>query len=231
MTDDRDAGIAIERIAFQQLPPLENRIAVDEDRLAHRHNSHTFHLLEKGTVHLDIDFQQYTIKSASLIYIHPDQVHRTTALENVTVISLAMTNENLSPEYLNLLEDLVPAKPIALTPETFALLTETTSLCLKLAERKNSRLYYSFLKDACNTLVALMLSTYLEQTKSPGNFSRVELITKAFRDLLEDNYVRIKRPTDYAQKLALSTAYLNECVKRDWFFCFTPHPATYHSGG
>lgn len=223
MTDDRDAGIAIERIAFQQLPPLENRIAVDEDRLAHRHNSHTFHLLEKGTVHLDIDFQQYTIKSASLIYIHPDQVHRTTALEKVTVVSLAMTNENLSPEYLNLLEDLVPAKPIALTPETFALLTETTSLCLKLAERKNSRLYYSFLKDACNTLVGLMLSTYLEQTKSPGNFSRVELITKAFRDLLEDNYVRIKRPTDYAQKLALSTAYLNECVKNTTGFSVSHH--------
>ncbi|GAB3688291.1 helix-turn-helix transcriptional regulator [Spirosoma flavus] len=223
MTDDLDAGIAIEKIVFQQLPPLDNLTTVDEDRLAHRHNSHTFHLLEKGTVHLNIDFQQYTISSSSLIYIHPDQVHQTTAFDNVTVVSLAMTAEHLNPEYLKLLESLVPAKPLELASETFGLLTEVTALCLKLAERKSNRLYHSLLKDACNTLVALILSTYLDKTKSPDKFSRFELITKAFRDLLERNYLASKRPSNYAQQLAVSTAYLNECVKNTTGFPVSHH--------
>ncbi|QHV97819.1 helix-turn-helix domain-containing protein [Spirosoma endbachense] len=223
MTDNLDAGIAIEKIAFQHLPPQDNVNTVEGDRQSHRHNSHTFHLLETGTVHIDIDFQQYTINSSSVIYIHPDQVHRTTSFDKVTVVSLAITDENLNPEYLKLLEDLVPTKPVELAPETFALITETTSLCLKLSERRSNRLYHSLLKDACNTLVALILSTYLDQTKSPEKFSRFELVTKAFRGLLEHNYTTIKRPAEYARKLNLSTAYLNECVKGT-----TGHSVSFH---
>ncbi|GAB3511990.1 AraC family transcriptional regulator [Spirosoma knui] len=214
MTDDLDAGMAIEKIAFQHLPPSDKSDTVGEDRQVHRHNTHTFHLLEKGTVHIDIDFQQFIIKPSSVIYIHPDQVHRTTAFEQVTVVSLAITNENLNPEYLKLLEDLVPTEPLSLSPETFDLLAEASSLCLKLSERRSNRLSHSLLKDACNTLVALVLSAYLEQAKSPDKFSRFDLVTKAFRHLLERNYTTIKRPAGYAQQLNVSTAYLNECVKK-----------------
>ncbi|MRS62103.1 helix-turn-helix domain-containing protein [Larkinella terrae] len=213
MTDDLDAGIAIEKISFRHLPPLDYANPVAEDRQSHRHNTHTFHLLEKGTVHIEIDFQQYQMEPSSVIYIHPDQVHRTTAADQVTVVSLAMTNENLNPEYLKWLEELVPVKPLALAPETAALLAEAAALCLKVAERKADRFRHSILKDACNALVALILSTYLTQTKSTGKLSRFDLITKAFREQLERHFTTTKRPAEYAQRLNLSTAYLNECVK------------------
>lgn len=223
MTDDQDRGIAIEKIVFPHLPPVDNPTIVEEDRQAHRHNTHTFHLLEKGTVHLEVDFQHYTMESSSVIYIHPDQVHRTTAADQVSVISLAMTNENLNPEYLKLLEDLVPAKPLTLAFETGALIDEAVSLCLNVSKRKVDKLHHSLLKNACNALVALILSTYLEQTKSTSMLSRFDLVTKAFKEQLERNYVTDKRPADYAQKLALSTAYLNECVKNT-----TGHSVSYH---
>lgn len=223
MTDDQDAGIAIEKVAFPHLPPVDSVTIVEEDRQAHRHNTHTFHLLEKGTVHLEIDFQHYEMESSSVIYIHPDQVHRTTAADQVCVVSLAITNENLNPQYLKLLEDLVPAKPLTLAFETGALVDQAVSLCLNVSERKGDKLHHCLLKDACNALVALILSTYLEQTKSTGTLSRFELVTKAFKEQLERNYITDKRPADYAQKLALSTAYLNECVKNT-----TGHSVSHH---
>lgn len=130
MADDLDAGIAIEKVSFPHLPPPDKVNTLEEDPQSHRHNTHTFHLLEKGTVHLEIDFQQYKMKPLSVIYIHPDQVHRTTAADQVTVVSLAITNENLNPEYLKLLKDLVPVKPLELASPTVALVAEAVSFCL-----------------------------------------------------------------------------------------------------
>src|SRR6218665_2581853 len=97
------------------------------------------------------------------------------------------------------------------------------TLGIKLSERKNDRLYLSLLKDSSHSLVALAISQYLEQAKSTDKLSRFEIVAKAFRELLERNYAQLKRPTDYARKLNISTPYLNECVKET-----TGHPVYYH---
>lgn len=234
MTDEQDAEIAIEKISFDHLPPPANvetagprsvgPRSAEQDRQAHRHNTHTFHLLLKGTVTIDIDFQQYRMEPHSVIYIHPDQVHRTTAVDEVTVVSLAITNENLNPEYLTLLEDLGPVEPLQLTPELNSLIAEAISLCLHLFEPganglrsagpRSAKLHNSSRKDACNTLVALILSAYVKHTKSTDKLSRFDLVTKAFRRHLDRSFTTTKRPADYAHSMNLSTAYLNECVKR-----------------
>jgi len=217
MANEFGAGIAIERISFT------DPFIFEEGERAHRHDGHAFFLLENGSISIEIDFQKYIITPPSVIYVHPDQVHRTIAAEHVTVSSWAIDNENLNPEYLKLLEDITPAKPLLLQQETFAIISEAVSLCIKFAERKNDKLYHSLLKDSCNALVALVASQYLESAKSTDKFSRFEIITKAFRELLERNYTIAKRPSAYAQKLHLSTPYLNECVKNT-----TGHPVSHH---
>ena len=155
--------------------------------------------------------------------MHPNQVHRIIGLDNVTVSTWAINNENLNPDYLKLVEGITPAKPIALDKETFSLLTDAITLCLKFSERKNDKLYHSLLKDSCNILVALVTSHYLDQATSTNKPSRFDRVTKAFMDLLEHTYTTAKRPTDYAQLLNVSTAYLNECVKYT-----TGHSVSYH---
>ena len=214
--DDYDSGISIEKLKFKDLP------AVEEQDQSHRHDRHSFFLLESGTVDLEIDFQKYRITAPSVIYIHPDQVHHTTALD-VIVNSWAISNENLNPEYLKLLEDISPAKPLLLDEETFAIMYETVSICIKFSERKTDKLYHALLKDSCNALVALVISQYLKSAKSPDNFSRYEIVTNSFRRTLESNYTVIKRPTDYAKKLNISTPYLNECVKRTTGYSVSQH--------
>ena len=219
MADDFGAGIAIEKISLDEAT-FNN---LEEAKDPHREDRHSFFLLENGTVHIEIDFQKFIIKSPSVIYMHPDQVHHIIKIENITVSSWAINNENLNPDYLKLLEDIMPTKPLVLTNETFAIISEAASLCIKFTERKNDKLYHSLLKDSCNALVALVVSQYLASVKPPRNFSRFELITKVFKEVLGRNYTQLKRPANYAEKLNISTPYLNECVKNTTGFSVSYH--------
>ncbi len=218
MAEDFVAGIAIGKATVKDLRTFK------ELEQSHRHDYHLFFLQEKGTISIEIDFQKYKIKPSSVIYIHPNQVHRMVgAVVNVTASSWAINNENLNPEYLKLLEDLTPAKPLSLKKETFSIVSEAVSLCIKLSERKHEKLYRSLLKDSCNTLVALIASQYLAQSKSTDTLSRFEIITKAFKAILERNFTTAKKPAEYAQSLNISTPYLNECVNNA-----TGHSVSYH---
>ncbi|RAJ26365.1 AraC family transcriptional regulator [Pedobacter cryoconitis] len=225
MADNFGGGISIEKMSFNVLRNLDNETSdtFEEATQSHREENHSFFLLENGTVDIEIDFQQYKIKESSVIYVHPDQVHRIIALENVTVSSWAINNENLNSEYLKLLEEITPVKPLLLNKETFSIISGAVSIAIKFSERKHDKLYHSLLKDSCNGLVALVISQYLELAKPTDKFSRFETITKAFRDLLEGNYTTMKRPAAYAQKLNISTPYLNECVKNATGYSVSNH--------
>lgn len=222
MTDEFDTGIVIERLSFNDLS-FADKITFEEENQAHRHDRHSFFLLEKGTVSIEIDFQHYIIQPSSVIYIHPDQVHYTKTVKNITVSSWAIDNENLNPEYLKLLKEITPAKPLLLDQDTFLIISEAVSLYLKFAQRSHDKLYQSLLKDSCNSLIALVISQYLEHSLSRDKSSRFEVINKAFREMLEHHYTTEKRPSNYAQKLNISTPYLNECVKNATGYTVSQH--------
>ncbi|WP_238386558.1 AraC family transcriptional regulator [Chitinophaga rupis] len=225
MADEFGAGITIGKVSVKDLHTFEEAElrTFGVAKQSHRDDYHLFFFQEEGTISIEIDFQKHQIKPSSVIYIHPSQVHRIIAFENVTVSFWTINNENLHPEYLKLLEDIAPAKPLSLKKETFFLISETVSLCLKFSERKQEKLYHSLLKDSCNTLVALVASQYLGQARSTNKFSRHEIIAKAFRSALEDDFMIVKRPAAYAKKLNISTPYLNECVRN-----ITGHPVSHH---
>jgi AraC-like DNA-binding protein len=210
-------GITIERFSFDNLPDL------GEWEQPERHDRHSFFLLEKGNVTMEIDFQQYEIQSPAVIYMHPDQVHRIIGFENVTVSAWATKNENLDPEYLTLLEGITPAAPMPINEEAFALLAEAVSLCIKFAERRKDQLYHFILKDHVNALAGLVISLYLESGTPADKLSRAEIVTKTFREALALHFKLLKRPAEYAQKLNLSIPYLNECVRNT-----TGHSVSHH---
>lgn len=217
MADMFGTGIAIGKATIKDLQIFE------EAEQSHRDDYHIFFLLEKGNVSFEVDFQQYNVSQSCVIYIHPNQVHRMGAFENVIASFWAINNENLNSEYLKLLEEITPVKPLTLNKETLAVISEAVSLCLKFSERKNEKLYYSLLNGSCNTLIGLVISQYLVQSKPSDKLSRFEIVTKAFKQLLERNFITAKRPTEYAQQLNISSSYLNECVKNT-----TGHSVSHH---
>ncbi len=204
---DSGGGIFIERIAFDALPDLPDWEQPE------RHDRHSLFLVEQGTLSLEVDFQQFEVQGPSVVYMHPDQVHRIVMFEDITVSALGIDNENLDGEYSKLLELINASPPMRLNNEDFTMLKEAASLALKLAERKNHQLYYKALKDSCNAFVGLVISLYLELDKRADRSTRAEQVTKLFRDALGRDFVKKKRPADYAQQMNLSTTYLNECIK------------------
>lgn len=62
-------------------------------------------------------------------------------------------------------------------------------------------------------MIAYLLSQFLNLAKPDETFSRFEKVTTAFRKLLEKNYIKLKRPGQYAALLHISTPYLNDCIK------------------
>lgn len=202
---------------------VEDTDLFEDVKHSHRDDYHLFSLQLQGTTSLEIDFQKYTIEPYSVFYINPNQVHRVVSFENVSFSSLAITNASLSPENLKLLEEITPVKPLLLSEEMFSMILEIVSLCLKFSERKDEKLNQSLLKDSCNLLVSLIASQYLEQSQSADKLSRFETITKSFKGILERNFVSVKKPTEYAQLLNISTPYLNECVKNTTGYSVTHH--------
>lgn len=201
-------GIFIARTTCNGVPHTK------EVERSHRDNGHLFIIQEKGSTLIEIDFQQHDIHAPAVLYIHPDQVHRLITFENATTCSWIITSENLHPEYLKLLEAMAPVSALALNTETLAMISETASLCIGFSQRKHEKLYDFILKESCNTLVVLIASQYLAQSKTMDHLSRFEIITKSFKSVLGHHFSTVKSPKEYAKFLNISTPYLNECVKR-----------------
>ncbi|MBB5634373.1 AraC-like DNA-binding protein/mannose-6-phosphate isomerase-like protein (cupin superfamily) [Pedobacter cryoconitis] len=220
MTDGFSQGISVDRIRIKNADFITAQ-QYEEARSSHRDDGHTFHIVEKGALHIEIDFQKYEIEAPSVVYMHPSQVHRILDFQEITVCSLAIKNENLNPDYLKFLEEIAPAKPLKLTQETYLIFSDIFSLCLSFSIHKNHKLHFPLLKDSCNTLVAFLTLQFLNQSKPDVNLSRFEIVTKGFKQLLERNFHTLKRPYEYAGKLNISTAYLNECIKNTTGFSVT----------
>jgi len=210
-------GIAVAKVSSEVFQSDE------EAKHAHRHDYHFFVLQEKGTSHTEIDFEKYLIKKPSILYQSPNQVHRALRVENIEMYVLIISSENINAEYLKLLQNIAPVKPLALNTKDLAITQQAFSLCKNLYERSGDKLYFSLLKDSCNSLIALIISQYLKQSKPADKLSRFETVEKIFTELLEYNFVTMKRPAEYAEKLNISVPYLNECVKN-----VTGFPVSYH---
>lgn len=210
-------GIYIAKTSFNGLPNAK------EVERAHRDNGHLFILQEQGTTRIEIDFQEHSIAPSSIMYIHPDQIHRLIAFENATTSNWIITSENLHPANLQLLAGLTPVSPLALDVVTCRLIAETAALCITFYSRRQEKLYNSILQESCNTLVSLFISQYLAQSKTTNHAVRFGVITKLFKSALEDYFKTVKSPAAYAKQLNIATPYLNECVKT-----ITGQPVSFH---
>lgn len=213
MDDNFSRGISIDKNNIQK-SGFKTIQQLEESAQSHRDEGYTFHILEKGEVVIEIDFQIYNVCAPAVVYLHPSQVHRIVDFENIVVCSLSIDNENLNSVYLKILEEITPATPLSLAAEDIGIIGDSFALCLNFYKQKTNKLYQPLLKDSCNTLIAFLLSKFLDQYQPVEHFLRFDRITKSFRKLLEKKYSTIKRPSEYAELLNISTPYLNECIKR-----------------
>lgn len=212
MNDGFGHGISIDKNHINKTN-FKTPEQLEESARSHRDEGHTFHILEKGTVDIEIDFVKYKIAAPAVVYLHPSQVHKITDINDIVVCSLSINSENLNPSYVQLFEENSPITPISMSDETSAVVAQMFTLCLKFSKDKDSSLYFPLLKDSCNSLTAYLLSQLLMNHAPEHNSLGYNKITKSFKQLLESNYTILKRPNEYAGLLNISVPYLNECIK------------------
>ncbi len=207
LSDENDIGIMVGKMSAQD-------ISLEQTNYAHRHDFHFFIVQVEGTISFEVDFKKFDTEQSSVFYIHPNQVHRIVQSNEIVIYGLLIDNENLNSEYLHLLEEIVPVKPLVLQPQKMTVILDTLKLCINSFKRKPDRLYQSLLKDNSNALVALILSHYLETAKPTDKLSRFEIVYRDFKGLLEQNFTTKKRPSEYARTMHISPSYLYECVRK-----------------
>lgn len=210
-------GIMIIRKRFDRQP--------DHDSIgrSHRDGGYTFIVLEQGALEIEIDFEVYSMKGPSIIFIKQDQVHRLISFNNALISTSIITEENIRPEHLEVLQKMSPVRPLMIDKDIVKIISDSAKLCIRILERKVERLHHAMLKDSCNTFITLIISQYLANTEPFGKIGRTEFISNSFKTALEQGFKKIKTPGEYAEVLSISTSYLNECVK-----AVTGRPVTSH---
>ena len=200
-------GIAVRKISASTM-------VIDQELAdSHRHDHHTFVLQESGYSFTEIDFEEQLITEPSIFYQSPNQVHRAIKIEDIELYVMVVDTENLSADYRKLLQQLSPVKPLTVDGADLALLQQTFALCTKLYEQPAYQHHFPILRDSCNTLVGLFISHYFKAAKPSEKHSRFEVVSNRFTSLLDQYFVSLKRPADYATQLNISVAYLNECIR------------------
>lgn len=202
-------GISLERITE------ENYSSSGEAGHPHRHDYHIFLLAQKGSVDFEIDFESHTITAPSILYIHPNQVHRIRNAHQADFHLIGMDGDSLNTIYLEYLEQShLSIQPITLEQEDFLFFKSMLEQCIRASKCKKDKVYAEILNDCCNAFAGLVIGQYMQHTEPITIITRAEIINRNFRTTLEKNFKNIKRPVGYAGLLNISTSYLNECVSQ-----------------
>ncbi|WP_306354141.1 AraC family transcriptional regulator [Flavobacterium sp. '19STA2R22 D10 B1'] len=202
-------GISLERITE------ENYSSSGEAGHPHRHDYHIFLLAQKGSVDFEIDFESHTITAPSILYIHPNQVHRIRNAHQADFHLIGMDSDSLNTIYLEYLEQShLSIQPITLEQEDFLFFKSMLEQCIRASKCKKDKVYAEILNDCYNAFAGLVIGQYMQHTEPITIITRAEIINRNFRTTLEKNFKNIKRPAGYAGLLNISTSYLNECVSQ-----------------
>lgn len=192
----------------------------------HRHDFYYCVLLEKGSLAMEAEAQSLQLAEPSLYFSYPGQVHQINSASVEQGWYFAVEPAFLEERLRDILDQflseviLVPLSP-ALAARFSALLQQ-----LYLVQRDATQVFrQSILHSLVTAFVYQLAAAYLavEHSALSRHPTRSVDITKAFKQLLRQQYKLLRRPAAFAARLCISTTYLNDAVR-----AVTGFPVTYH---
>jgi len=205
------------------LTKLEESYSGYNARKPHRHKYYeVLYFNGSGGVH-EIDFKSYPIKSNSIHFISPQQVHLLQRKNNVTGTVISFKEDFF----------LDPTSAIKFTDQISFLNNPHSSPILQLKKKeqvkeiqallgKIEKEYFSEHTDK-HPALASWLKLFLIQSKrlylpesqtGTGRTSQSE-ITRNFKKLIDKQYRKIKSVSEYAQLLNITAGHLNDTIHKD----------------
>lgn len=173
----------------------------------HSDDYYIFGLVNGGNCTLNIDFQDYDFTSRDIILIRAGQVHKFISYSDLMANMLIVDSVLLTESEKRILERCdLPKLQLFDTEHIEQLITLMTEI--KVHSNK------TIIQRLASVVVALIVEQVEHTQQQSMANNRYKEITLLFRELLGKNLLFNHKPSFYAGLLNISTAYLNECVKK-----------------
>jgi AraC family transcriptional activator of pobA len=184
--------------------------------IVHRDENYLFIFQKKGRSILMLDFKTVELTGPSLFFILPGQIHHPVSSDtelHVLVVEPSLvqaTYKEVLDQYF-LVHDPVrlSAKKLRTLDHCLSFLSET------LKHDVTNPCGRHITRGLVDAILGFFTQEYVmpEEAQAGKKEGRNITITRQFKSLLFKHYKIIKKPSDYAGLMRLSTPYLNEAVK------------------
>jgi len=197
------------------LSHFTNVAAADAVNLPHRDADYVFLFQKMGFLRLMVDDQLIEMKDRAVFFILPGQLRY--HVESKTDTWVMAVNASFLQEALRLKlnEHYYGNQPVAVSKKK----AERFGQCLSFLADELSAPDYKLCRSAVrkgltDVITGMITEEYAVATSVlQGEHSRFAEITREFKELLLNNFKKMRKPGEYADALSLSVPYLNQVIK------------------
>lgn len=220
--NDWFSGVYIKSFGTEQSTGYDYKISAP-----HRHDFYYCVLVDKGEMEMEVDFKKVLLIDQTLFLSYPGQIHQINSARLERGWFLAFDPSMLDAQLKNILDQCL--SEIILTPLSP---DQSAGLCSFIdnlfAVFYNDPLHLfrqAVTQSMVTALIYQLASIYLsiERLNLIRHSSRSIEITRAFKQALRHNLKTIRKPSEFADKLNMTTSYLNDTVR-----AVTGFPVTYY---
>ncbi len=204
---------------FQMTDELISVVEEQNALVPHRHDHYMCFFVEEGTIYFGIDFQEVKIVAPALLISYPGQMHHHLhAIESTKAEGwiLAFDPKFIEKNASASIEESFSNEIMILFDQEqkhwFSALFELINAEVKQGD-----------SSANNTIIGHLINGFFAKTTALFQLqekervleysSRSVEIVKTFKRLVREQFIRSKKPSEYADIMNISTSYLNDTVK------------------
>lgn len=178
----------------------------------HRDDYYIFGLITRGEMCIDVDFERQSVREGEIGIIQPGQIHRFISGDNFEGLMLSVERSVVGDQYKLIFEEAsLLCKSIELSNPEICELKVLFQLIYDMASRGGD---LSVVRNLTFAFVGIIAGCFKRvSSQQLRHNSRHKEIVLQLNHLLQKHLAENHSPSFYADKLKLSSVYLNEVVK------------------
>lgn len=196
-----------------------------ENYPVHRDNHFFFLIIESGEGALDIDFQRINLRSRELYVVTPGQLHGNINARGCKGWVVLMSPDYISSEYREVLyRNMFRVKPHRLSDKEFNDFKNVLQLLVShLGSGFSEPMFEEILRSISGLFLSLSVKAFiLSDGEGRKSGMHTQQMAYRFKEMVRNNYKTDKSVRFYAEKLYITSGYLNDILKE-----VTGFPPTY----
>jgi AraC family transcriptional regulator, transcriptional activator of pobA len=213
ITDNRSINFLLHHITDNDLHNIPDNEEFTNIISDHKDDYFVFFFLQEGKLKGRVDFKDIEFSESTVFCTIPGQVHSIISLSNIKGWVLAIDAVFVKNEYKEIFNRLQYSNhKSCLDQEDENELLQCISLVNKKYVQNKELICQNILHDLVSAYIGMIAEINQKGLPIIKNNRYME-ITSQFKTILSANYQTMKRPSQYASEMSISSVYLNEAVK------------------